>query len=133
MNKETENDISGGGKTILVVEDEESVRNVTIRILQGLGFQVLSASNGRQAIDIFTREQKNIDLAIIDVIMPGINGPETYKQIVPLKPGLPVIFVTGYEVNAELAGLNAESGSIAFLQKPFTKATLSEKLSALLK
>ncbi len=123
-----------GGETILVVEDQEIVRKVSVRILEGLGYRVLQAESGHQAIEVFLREKDGIDLAVMDVIMPGMDGLETYRELSATKPRLPVIFVTGFAVESRLAELDhiMESEPCAVLPKPFNKRDLAMKVRQIL-
>ncbi|MFQ5638233.1 MAG: PAS domain S-box protein [bacterium] len=126
--------IAGGGETILLLEDDEAVRNVTLRILKGLSYQVLTAEDERSAMKLLKSEKEKIDLVILDVVLPKESGPEIYTRLSQVQPGLPVLFMTGYDVEAKLAGFDpdAEQTSFAVLQKPFTKATLGQKVFELI-
>ncbi len=118
----------GDGETILVVEDDEAVLNVSFNILNGLGYQVLKARDGQEALDIIKHE--NIDLVILDVVMPRMSGPDTYKSISEIKPQMPVIFVTGYDVNEEI---DVSAGrAVPVLQKPYTQESLGQKVHEVL-
>ncbi len=118
----------GMGGRILVVDDNENVRKVAFYILQKQGYSVLEADNGHQALD-YVRTEK-LDLVILDVVMPGLSGPDTYAQIREIAPALPVIFVTGYDIHAEID--TAQYPGVTLLQKPYTQETLGETVSQLL-
>ncbi|MFQ5674871.1 MAG: PAS domain S-box protein [bacterium] len=125
--------IAGGNETILVVEDEQSVQNVTTRMLKSLGYNVIIARNGKEAISIFKKQSNNIDLTLLDVVMPELSGPDTYTTLIRTKPDLPVIFVTGYDVNDEIAMFDAsQQESITVLQKPYTRDSLASKVRNML-
>ncbi|MFQ5865706.1 MAG: PAS domain S-box protein, partial [bacterium] len=131
--KKTAKSIPGGEETILVVEDEEAVRNVTVRILGGLGYKVLTANDGLEACKVFEQEGENVDLAILDLVMPNISGTETCKKFRLMKPQLPVIFVTGYDINANIDEFEqTERMSTAVLRKPYTRDVLGLKVRELL-
>ncbi len=122
-----------GEETILVVEDEDAVRNVTFRILTELGYNVRTAKDGNEALNYFKSQKGNIDLVILDVVMPEYSGPETYKRLCSMKPDLPVIYVTGYDVHSEIMESDdPEQGSVTVLQKPYTKNALGQKVRELL-
>ncbi|MFQ5824453.1 MAG: PAS domain S-box protein [bacterium] len=126
-------EVRGGGETILVVEDDEAVRNVDIRILRGLGYKVLTANDGLQAMQEFEAECDKVDLVIMDVILPKLGGAEAYKRMRSVKPNLSVLFVTGYDVKAELDELGQlEQEHVRVLQKPYTKETLGKTVRELL-
>jgi PAS domain S-box-containing protein len=89
-------DVVGGSETILVAEDEELVRNVVVQILEDAGYHVLVAKDGREAVRLFKEHADEVALAIFDVIMPRLTGPEAYSEILLLNSSLPVIFTSGY-------------------------------------
>ncbi|MFQ5865683.1 MAG: PAS domain S-box protein, partial [bacterium] len=123
-------DVLKGSETILVVEDDEAVRNVDIRILEGLGYRVLTANDGMQAVQQFEAESDKVDLVIMDVVLPKLGGAEAYKRMRTIQPNLSVVFVTGHDVKAELGHL--EHKDIRLLQKPYTKETLGAMVRELL-
>ncbi len=85
-----------GRETILIAEDEVLVRKVIVQILERAGYRVLAASNGHEAVKLLKAHQSSVDLAILDVVMPELSGPETYTRLLELRPGLPVLFSSGY-------------------------------------
>jgi PAS domain S-box-containing protein len=107
---------SGGSETILLVEDEDSVRSVTRRMLEESGYQVLAAANGEDALELCTAHD-NIDLMVTDVVMPQMRGVELARRADHVRPGLRVLFMSGYTDNSLDPRI---SGSVSFLQKPFT-------------
>ena len=111
----------GGNETILLVEDDEIVRKVGVRIIEGLGYKVISARDGCEAMEIFKKEKADIDLIMMDVVMPRVSGPETFKEMNKLDPNIPVLFVTGYDVESRLPDLELrfDRASIATLTKPY--------------
>ena len=122
-----------GNETILIVEDDASVRKVAVRILNGMGYKTITAPNGMDALKIFEMEKDTIDLVVMDVVMPKYSGPDTYKMISHIRPHLPVIFVTGYDVNSEIKEIDfQENKNVNLLQKPYTKESLSKKIRELL-
>ena len=124
----------GAGETILIVEDEDIVRNVAVRILNSLSYKVLVAKDGPEAMSIFKAERDKISLVIMDVVMPKESGPDVYNKIAVTSPDLPVIFVTGYDVHSKIEGLEQKSREekIRVLQKPYTKTTLAHTIRELL-
>jgi two-component system cell cycle sensor histidine kinase/response regulator CckA len=114
----------GGSETVLVVEDEAGVRDLARRILENAGYHVLEAANGRDAEIIFAQNRDSIDLLVTDVIMPRLNGPNLFRRLVAEKPGLKVVYVSGYatEAMARQVGLDR---SRPYLQKPFTADQLA--------
>ncbi|MEA2445343.1 MAG: hypothetical protein QOJ12_2635, partial [Thermoleophilales bacterium] len=113
------------GETVLVVEDEDSVRRVTRRILVKGGYNVLTAADGQEALQICERGDESIDLLLTDVIMPEILGPELAARAAELRPGLAVLFTSGYA--DQVIEHNTEGGAgVPFVEKPFS----AEKLLA---
>lgn len=117
--------VPGGGKTILLVEDEAAVRRLTHRFLSRAGYRVVEAGDGRQALDIMAAMEGSIDLLVTDVIMPGMNGRELADRVVARNPETRVFFMSGYPDDVPLVKGLAES---AFLQKPFTAEALVKAL-----
>jgi signal transduction histidine kinase/ActR/RegA family two-component response regulator len=120
-----------GTETILLAEDEQPVRAVAQKILTDLGYTVLAASNGLEALEIQRNYRGKIDLLVSDVFMPRMGGPELARQLVPMTPGIGILFLSGYTSDATLHQPIAgeEPG---FLQKPFTMETLGRKVRELL-
>jgi two-component system, cell cycle sensor histidine kinase and response regulator CckA len=122
---------TANSETILLVEDEESVRAFTVMALEAEGYKVLSAANGREALDIAKENSGGISLMITDVIMPGIDGPKLAELLSETAPNVKVLFISGYTSDAVLRhGL--EENSVAFLQKPFTPAQLAARVRSVL-
>lgn len=124
----------GTGETILLIEDERAVRDVTVRLLNSLSYKVLVAQNGREAVDLMKTEGTQIKMAILDVVMPGESGPEVFQKLAAFRPDLPVLFITGYDAEAKLAdfGFDAKAKNIDILCKPFTRDLLGKKVFSLL-
>jgi CheY-like chemotaxis protein len=119
-----------GSGTILVVEDEEGVREVAERMLQDIGFETISARDGREALGIMDREGGRVTAVLLDLSMPRMGGQEAFRRLRQTRPDLPIIMMSGYTeqvVAPQVAG--AKSGPTAFLQKPF----LAEDLVAILR
>ncbi|MBS2040649.1 PAS domain S-box protein [bacterium] len=119
---------AAGAETLLWVEDEQAVRAVAGKALEGYGYKVLALSNPRLALEV---EPGSIDLLITDVIMPGMSGIELAAQLRAQRPDLPVLFVSGY-TDDRIQLENLRPGREAFLQKPFTPTTLASKVRQLL-
>jgi len=116
-----------GKETILLVEDEEMVRELAVESLQGYGYTILQAPNGEKALSICEGNKVKIDLLITDLVMPGMNGIELSRKFRDSHPGVPVLFMSGYAEDAvEHLGHMADHQS--FLQKPITPTSLSRKV-----
>ncbi|HEU4579828.1 MAG TPA: ATP-binding protein [Polyangiaceae bacterium] len=111
---------------VLLVDDDESVRSTTSRLLQSMGYRVLIASDGAGALALARTHAGPIDVLVCDVAMPGRSGPEVAREVLAVRPETRVLFISGYPQGAE-----SEIARHAFLQKPYTRASLAEKLGAL--
>jgi two-component system cell cycle sensor histidine kinase/response regulator CckA len=120
-----------GIETILLVEDEARVRKLIVDVLTARGYRVLEATRGEEAIRLCKMHHGEIDLAVVDVVMPEISGPELVRQIAPLRPGTNVLYISGYTDEAIVHHGIPESGA-AFLQKPFLPDALARKVREVL-
>jgi len=119
--------VKGGTETILLVEDHEGLRHLAVEVLTNLGYRVLAASDGEQALQEFSKHQSNLNLVILDVMLPKRSGPEIYARISAKSPDLPVIFATGY--SADLAMLReVQQRGLPVLQKPYAPRVLARKV-----
>ncbi len=116
-----------GGGTVLLVEDEVALREVTQRILARDGYDVITAANGRDAVEVATRHPGRIDLLVTDVVMPQMAGREAAEQIRALYPAARVLFMSGYTAGALDTGGVLEAG-VNLIEKPFNGASLLAKL-----
>jgi two-component system cell cycle sensor histidine kinase/response regulator CckA len=121
----------GGTETVLLVEDEESVRQLVRDTLSAKGYRVVEAENGEAGIAAAARHDGSIDLVITDVVMPGMGGRELVRQLLQLRPDAKVLYLSGYTEDAILSDGTIEHGA-AFLQKPFTLQSLSRKVREVL-
>jgi PAS domain S-box-containing protein len=120
-----------GEKSVLVVEDEESIRRLATEILGRYGYAVFSAGDGEEALRIATSHEGEIDLLLTDVIMPGMGGPELFERIRQLRPGIKVLYVSGY-TNDAIVHQGVLDPGIAFLQKPYSPTSLVRKVKDVL-
>ena len=123
---------TGGSETVLLVEDEESVRQLVRETLETKGYKVLEADHGEAALRIASSHQGPIDMLITDVVMPGMSGRELSKQLCASHPQTRVLFLSGYTEDAIVHQGALEPGT-AFLQKPFTLQILSRKVREVLR
>jgi PAS domain S-box-containing protein len=113
-----------GREHILLVEDESIVRDLARRVLADLGYQVSVASSGREALEVAAASRLPIDLLLTDVIMPSMSGRELYERMCRERPGLPVVYMSGYTDNV-IAPHGVLDPGTNFIQKPFTLAALA--------
>ncbi|MBZ5620802.1 MAG: PAS domain S-box protein [Acidobacteriia bacterium] len=116
---------------VLVVEDQEDVRGLTCTILRGLGYEVLEAADGGEALSVAGRHDRPIRLLVSDIIMPGMNGKELAAQLAALQPRMKVMFMSGY-TDRIMSETGVLDNSVAFLQKPFTPDRLIEMVKRVL-
>ncbi len=118
--------------TILLIEDEEIILNVTRALLEKLGYRVLAARTGKEAIDIVESFDGDIDLALLDIKMPDMYGGKIYPIIKKARPNLKVIVCSGYAIDGPAQEI-LDKGAEDYLQKPYALATLSQKLKDVLR
>lgn len=121
----------GGRETILVVEDDSDVQTYLVESLRALNYQVIPAGNAQAALHVLVDEDKRVDLLLTDVIMPGLNGRELGRRAQALRPGLPVVYMTGYSRNAVVHQGRLDEG-VDLLQKPISQAQLSGRVREIL-
>jgi signal transduction histidine kinase len=109
---------------ILLVDDDHAVREVTAAMLSDLGYEIIEAGSGGEALDILDREAKQLDLVIIDLAMPGMSGTDVARQVQARQPGLPILFVTGYADHSALADVS----DAQIVRKPFRSNELASKV-----
>jgi CheY-like chemotaxis protein len=120
-----------GGETILVVEDEQAVRDLTVRILQQLGYAILTAASGAEALEICQAHTGHIDLLLTDVVMPNMSGRQLADHLQVSRPQTKVLFLSGYTENTVVHHGVLDAG-VDFLPKPFSRENLSKKLREVL-
>ncbi len=125
------NNIKEGKETILLVDDEEMVVDICSEILKRLGYQVMTAINGRTALSVFEESRDEIDLVILDLIMPGMGGEQVYDGLVALKPDIKVLLASGYALDDQARELLSR-GADDFIQKPYSVTDLSQKVRQIL-
>jgi two-component system, cell cycle sensor histidine kinase and response regulator CckA len=116
-----------GTERLLVVEDEDSLRECVVDFLLGLGYQVLEASSGQQALAVMAEVGANIDLLLTDVVMPQISGRELAGMIESMNPGVKTIYMSGY-TDDEVVRHGVREAGVMLLQKPFSMPTLARKI-----
>jgi two-component system cell cycle sensor histidine kinase/response regulator CckA len=131
MEGETSADIKRGSGTVLLVDDEEMILDVGRRLLEKLGYRVITASGGEEALKIVSESGSEIRLVILDMIMPGMSGEETFKRIKAGYPGINVLLASGYSLNGQAQDI-LNMGCNGFIQKPFDLADFSQRIGGIL-
>jgi CheY-like chemotaxis protein len=116
-----------GTETILLVEDEAAVRALSRHILQSCGYTILEAEDGREAVQVAQNYQGDIQLVVTDVVMPYLGGRQLAERLEAMRPGLKILFLSGYTDDAVVRHGILEA-DVAFLQKPFTPNALAQKV-----
>ncbi len=124
-------DAPKGDETILFVEDDDLVRKLNLKILTQLGYEVIHAENGKSAIEVAEAFEGEIALLITDVIMPEMNGEELASRIAQIKPGIKVLFTSGYTEDV-ISPYGVLDEGIHFIGKPYKPQQLAEKIRELL-
>lgn len=124
---EAPQEVRGGTETLLVAEDREGLRQLAVETLSSLGYSVLVANDGEQALAEFQRSRSSISLVLLDVVMPKLSGPEVYERICAEAPGFPVIFATGYSADLSLLK-KAQANALPIVQKPYVTRDLARKI-----
>ena len=120
-----------GKETILIVDDEAIILEVTQGMLRSMGYQVFCAGSGREALDIYREKGGRIDLIVLDMIMPGMSGTETFERLRELDPNGKILLCSGYSIEGKAAKL-IEKGCGGFIQKPFRMEDLSREVRTIL-
>jgi CheY-like chemotaxis protein len=126
-----ENSASQGSETILLVEDEEAVRELAGTVLRSHGYTIIEAATAEQAEELAGEQIGKIDLLLTDVVMPGISGRDLARRVTALMPKVRVLFMSGYTDNVIAQGGVLEAG-VSFLQKPFSPRALAAKVREVL-
>jgi PAS domain S-box-containing protein len=128
MEKDICEPVVKGSGTVLLVDDEKMILDVGGQMLEKLGYQILTAPNGNEALKLFELHQDHIVLVILDMIMPVMGGSETFDKLKSMHPNIKVILSSGYAVDGQAADI-LKRGCNGFIQKPFSLKQLSRKMS----
>ena len=128
--KTAEQFIKGTG-TVFLVDDEEVILEVGKHLLEAIGYRVLTARDGKEAIEIYTNNRDKIDLVILDMVMPRMGGGEAYDKMKEISPNIKVLLSSGYSIDGEATEI-LERGCDAFIQKPFKMKDLSQAIRKIL-
>ncbi|MDY6974204.1 MAG: PAS domain S-box protein, partial [Thermodesulfobacteriota bacterium] len=125
------NDVSTGTGTVLLVDDQDMVIEVGQKLLEKMGYSVLTAVSGEEAVNIYKKNRDKIDMVILDMIMPHVSGGETYDRLREINPQVKVLLSSGYSIDGQATEI-LNRGCKGFIQKPFGVYELSRKLREIL-
>lgn len=120
-----------GTETILLIDDEDMIIDVGKQFLETLGYNVLIAKSGKEAIEIYKANKEQIDIVILDMIMPDMGGSETYDKLKKINVGIKVLLSSGYSVEGEATEI-LNRGCNGFIQKPFNMKQVSQSIRKIL-
>jgi PAS domain S-box-containing protein len=120
-----------GTETVLLVDDEEVVLGVGQELLESMGYRVLTARDGKEAIKVYKKNRDNIDIVLLDIVMPNMGGSEAYDRIKEIRPNVKVLLLSGFSIDGEAIEI-LERGCNGFIQKPFTMKELSGRIREIL-
>jgi two-component system cell cycle sensor histidine kinase/response regulator CckA len=123
--------IARGAETILLVDDEQMVLKVTRELLESLGYRVYAAGSGQEAVAVYMDKRNEIDLVILDMIIPGMSGGETFDRLREINPEIRVLLSSGYSLDGEAQAI-MDRGCNGFIQKPFQLSNFSNKVKEIL-
>ena len=129
--EDVKDSFKGGDETILLVDDEEYIRELGVELLTDAGYDVLTATDGEGALALYSKERENIDLVILDLVIPGMGGKKCYEEILKINRNAKILIVSGYSANGP--GKDAiEAGAKGFVGKPFDVSHLLETIRGIL-
>ena len=123
--------ISKGTETILLIDDEKKILEVAGKLLKAMGYHVLTAEEGREAIEVYKKHGETVDLVLLDIIMPNMKGGEVFDRLKEINPEIKVLLSSGYSIDGEATKI-LERGAKGFIQKPFDMERLSGSIRTIL-
>ena len=131
QDKQLHTEVLRGTETVLLVDDEDMIIEVGREIIENLGYEVLIANGGKEAIEIYQKHHGKIDMVLLDMIMPDMGGGKTYDKLKEVNPDIKVLLSSGYSINGQATEI-LEQGCNGFIQKPFNITDLSKKIREVL-
>ncbi|MBW2116096.1 MAG: response regulator [Deltaproteobacteria bacterium] len=120
-----------GAETLLLVDDEDMIIDACEQLLEEMGYKVLIAKGGKDAIKVYKKNKDEIDMVILDMIMPDMGGGETYDKLKEINPKIKVLLASGYSIDGQASEILGR-GCNGFIQKPFQMENLSHKIKEVL-
>jgi CheY-like chemotaxis protein len=124
-------EIQRGHETVLLVDDEDIIIDVSHKMLKEIGYKVMLAKSGKEAVEIYRKHKDDIDLVILDMIMPDMGGGDVYDALKEIDPDIAVLLSSGYSINGQATQI-LERGCNGFIQKPFNVSQLSHAIRRIL-
>jgi len=124
-------EITSGTGTVLLVDDEIEILDVTKEVLEAIGYRVLLARDGKEAVEVYGKDRDDIDVVLLDMVMPNMGGGEAYDRMKEINPDIKVLLSSGYSLDGEATKI-LERGCNGFIQKPFRMNELAEKIREIL-
>ena len=131
LNKSTFKELTGKNLTILIVDDEEKILNAISGMLKRVGFKVCTASSGKRAIELYQKNMDTIDIVMLDMIMPEMDGGETFLKLKNINPNVKVLFSSGYSLQGQAQDI-LNLGGVGFIQKPFSENELLQEIGVII-
>jgi len=125
------NDLKTGSESILFVDDEDMILDIGNRMIEKLGYEVFTAKKGKEALEVFRAKKDEIDMVILDMVLPDIGGKEAYQELKNIDPDIKVLLSTGHSVEGQASEI-LKCGCNGFIQKPFNIKQLSVKIREVL-
>ena len=116
-----------GTGTVLVVDDEDEVLEIAKELLEAMGYRVLKAKDGKEAVEVYKKNQDDINIVVLDMVMPNMGGGEAYDRMKEINPDIKVLLSSGFSIDGEATEI-MERGCDGFIQKPFKMKDFSEKI-----
>ena len=129
--KKPAGDTLRGSETVLFVDDEDMIIEIAEELFEQLGYKVLIARSGKEAVEIYEKNKERIDIVLLDMIMPDMSGSDTYDRMKDIDPKVKVLLSSGYSINGQATEI-MDRGCNGFIQKPFKMKELSQKLREIL-
>ncbi len=124
-------EVTKGTGTVLLVDDEDVIQEVGKNLLEAMGYRVLLAGDGKEAVEVYGKNRDVIDIVILDMVMPNMGGGEAYDCVKEINPDIKVLLSSGYSIDGEATKI-LERGCNGFIQKPFRMNELAEKIREIL-
>ncbi len=131
MKSDLTTDLRKAKETVLLIDDDEMVVDVSEHILNNSGYDVVSVKSGKEAIEAYKENHSRIDMVILDMILPDMGGGDTYDRLKEINPGIKALLASGYDIDYQGRDI-MERGCDGFIQKPFNMNELLEKIRGIL-